>query len=197
MRKQAASFVVASAIFLISPSAISAWEAPRTSLFATENLEIVGQQAAKVAYDRPQGLWSFPDDDSEVAIVPASDADPDIYKIVMLYDADMIPPRGTVIGYLAPTASGDKWHAWLYASVKDRSMESPREFAVTFRSSPKGEEASLIFEKIKKKGISWRINPLALIPFVRRLINVRLNENSERLPYGLYRKNTIHRLRWL
>lgn len=183
-------------LLLALSSGASAWEPPKEIPFATENLDIVCQEAEKVDYRLPRGNWSFPDENAEVAIVPASVSEPDIYKIVILFDADMLPPRGTVIGYLSPTADPRKWHAWLYSTVKNNTMKSPREFAVTFNFSTTGEEASLIFEKIKKSA-SWRINPLALIPFVRRIVSVKLTDRADQLPYGLYRRDLTHRLIWL
>lgn len=182
--------------FLLHHVEARAWEPPATSAPATEDISRVRQLATKVSHNNPSGIWSFPDEDAEVAIIPFSDSYPDIYKIVMIFDVDMTPEPGTVIGYLSPTASSQKWHAWIYSKEKDGKLSSPKEFAATFSSSTQGETASLIFQK--PEGIvNWRINPLGMIPFIKRILSVTITKKDVELPYGLYRKDTLHRLRWL
>lgn len=181
---------------LLLPLEAAAWEAPAQSEFSTDNIEATKGEALKVAFSEPRGLWSFPDEDAEVAVVPLSDSDKEIYKIVLLYDADLIPPPGTVIGFLAPTASRSKWNGWLFTKTEEDFLSKPQRFDVTFSFSTQSEDASLVFEK-PKGNVSWRINPLSVIPFLRRLVSMKISEKSDALPYGLHRKDSGHRLRWL
>ncbi len=172
------------------------WEVPESVPFRTEEMEHVISESGKVSSSEPTGIWSFPEEDCEVAIIPLSDSDTGTYKIVLLYDADLLPPPGSVIGYLAPTASRSKWHVWLYSNIKGMEMRSPREFNATFSFSTQSEDASLVLEK-PKGGMSWRINPLGLVPIMRRILSVNMKGEESKLPYGLHRKDTVHRLRWL
>lgn len=174
---------------------LRAWEPPGKLSFSTENLADVKNEAAKVSSSSPCGVWSFPEEDSEVAIVPLS-SNSDIYKIVMLYDVDMAPSPGTIIGYLAPTATNNKWIVWLYSKVTDKEMTSPKELVATFSSSPQSEEASLLFEK-SKSGLKWHINPLGFLPFLRKVLSINLSKSENEKPRGLKRKATVHALRWL
>ena len=177
---------------------IKAWEPPASMPFATEDIELIRKIAEEFSEAEPRGLWSFPQEDEEVAIVPISDSNPDIYKIVMLFDVDMDPPPGTVIGYASPSASRDKWDVWLYSKTdaKERILHSPREFIASFSYSNQNGNASFVFEK-PKKVFNWRINPVGLIPFLRRIITVSVSNAASALPYGLYRHDHRNLLRWL
>lgn len=173
----------------------AAWEAPRESAFATDNTDAATATATEGMPDSPQGLWSFPDEASEVAIVPISDTMSDVYKIVLLYDADLLPPPGTVIGYLAPTASTSKWRVWIYTDVKDNTLSNPREYAATFTVATDGSDASLVLER---KKLSVRFNPAAMLPFLRRVFSIKTDsDKASRLPYGLRRIQSARRLRYL
>lgn len=175
-------------------TAAAAWEAPRESAFATDDTAAAAAKATEGTPDSPQGLWSFPDEESEVAILPVSGTVTDIYKIVLLYDADLLPPPGTVIGYLAPTASDSKWRVWIYTNVKDSTLSNPREYAATFTADTDGD-ASLVLER---KKLSFRFNPAALLPFLRRAFSIRTGgDKASRLPYGLRRMQAARRLRYL
>lgn len=181
-------------ILIVYSFCAKGWEVPEKVAFATEDTGIVESAANMEDPAKPRGIWDFPDEDCEVALIPLSASNPDIYKIVLLYDPDLLPPPGTIIGYLTPTASKDRWHAWLYSAVKDGSVSHPVEFAATFSSTSPGEEASLVFEKRKYR---LRFNPMALVPFLRRVFSIQTTDPADRLPYGLRRRPTLHRLRYL
>lgn len=173
---------------------VTAWEAPQQTSLATEDTDQVRTIALLAYPETPQGIWSFPDEDCEVALIPLSDSRTDIYKIVTLYEPDLIPPPGTIIGYLTPTASADKWRALLYTDITDAQMQSLGEFTATFSYTRQGEEASLTFEKSKT---TVTFNPLGFVPFLRRILRISRKNASNELPYGLKRTAPSLRLRYL
>lgn len=171
-----------------------AWEPPSESVFATEEIAPLRAEALLPDPETPKGIWIFPDEDCEVAVVPVSESRADTYKIVVLFEPDLLPPPGTVIGYLMPTASPATWHATLYTSTDDDAMKSPREFTATFSYARQGEEASLTFESTRTTAT---FNPLGLIPFLRRILKIRRDDPAKKIPYGLRRIAPTLRLRYL
>lgn len=194
--KRLLRFLTAACLLLCGVATMRAWDVPKELPLASEDMEKVRREAAKVIPGKPAGVWSFPDEDLEVAIIPYSESAPDVYALVLLYDADISVPPTTVIGFLSPSASRAKWHAWLYTESDDHRIYSPKEFVATFSNSAQSDEASLVFER-PKGGVKWHINPLAMLPFLRRLISISVSKKDSELPYGLYRKDTTRDLRWL
>lgn len=187
-------YIIILIVTTIATMTAKAWEIPQKVPFATEKTDDIEAALLSSRPTTPQGLWDFPNENCQVALLPLSATQSDIYKIIVVYEPDLLPPPGTIIGYLTPTASSQQWHAWLYSKIADRSLTSPTEFAVTFTHSATDEEASLIFEKKRYK---LHINPSYLLPFMRRVFSVRVDDPLSKLPYGLHRRATTHRLRYL
>ncbi len=123
-----------------------------------------------------EGIWRFPSDGSEVAIVRSSSSrheymgDVEGYCIVLLFSRNRALRPGTIIGRISPSAKERAYEARLYTVAKGSTLMMPKQFNLQLNDA----DTRLVFVQ-KRSALS--VNPWRLLPYAWRYV-VRRNDRS-------------------
>lgn len=103
---------------------------------------------------------------------------PTEYEIINIESSDIMLQPGQVLAYLYPTASPDKFHAYVYENIGIRNLSRPKHKAADFNH----RKQTIILQSKKR---TFSINPLGLIPRMRSILRMRTEDPVTDLPQGL------------
>ncbi len=164
-------------------------EAPRSASLTT--VEEAYDTLSHKALDNIEGIWEFPADDATsgfnqpgtiVAIVASAERS-HIYEIVMLQSASLYPAPGTIVGWCSGSVNPEIYKVWLYSKATSGAPEHPVEF-IGALTTPLNADSYLTLEKKKR---SLKINPFAIVPYMRRIFSVKSSDPADKFPNGLRR----------
>lgn len=129
-----------------------------------------------------EGIWSDPQSGAEVAIVggtvPGNAGTSDGVMLMVALRTPMVGVRrGTVVGWIAPTARSDYYEARIFTHLSGDKLTNPKAFFVHYSNGRLGLTK-------QKKGL--RINLLGLLPFMYRR-SLRQEDNTPKELSGYVR----------
>ncbi|MCM1153036.1 MAG: hypothetical protein NC328_05230 [Muribaculum sp.] len=127
----------------------------------------------------PEGIWSFPEDNVIVLIMP-DDTSQGEFRISVVQSDDCRLVPGEVIGCLKPSADADKFTLSLFTSRKRGRLSAPADCAATLVEK---EEAIYI----EKRKIKLKFNPLGFLPYFWRSIRFSISDPVKQIPNGMVR----------
>ena len=188
--------IIVTATALAAAISVSAFDVPKQGPWL-EDMRTAGQVTSAVesySVEPIEGVWSFPEKEATVGIVRLLPHDTSVFSIVSLETEDIYPEPGTVIGYCIATSDPKIWRVYLYTRLKEGHVTSPKEFTGELTVPAASGNVMLNLEKAH-----WdmRLNPLALIPHLRRFLSVRKKTDGPAIPFGLRRLYPSNTLRLL
>lgn len=130
--------------------------------------------------DRVEGIWEFPDDNTSV-LIRHSDFEPHRYDIIVVETPDTRIAPGDKIGYLAASASPDKFEMGLYRTKAEKGILSELGKCLAHLS----EKDDAIY--VKGRNVKLSLASRWLLPSFWRMIKVTVKDPLESLPRGMIR----------
>ena len=130
----------------------------------------------------PEGIYIWPAN-GEVVLLTADTHTgnaPTAYKIINLESRDILLSPGQVTGFLFSSPTARDFHLYLYTDISAESVSSPQHMAATYDPSQQ------VF-KFKNRKTKININPLSLIPHMRSLLRIKIEDPVSGIPDGLRR----------
>lgn len=113
-----------------------------------------------------EGIWQFPSDGIEIAIIRRDSREPAVYNMIMLKTPRRATRPGTIIGLATRTAKSGVYDAKIYTRAHGSTLYAPKKFRLNLSNN----DTNLLFEK-RKSAFSfnfWRLLPFSLRYTVRR-----------------------------
>lgn len=113
-----------------------------------------------------EGIWQFPSDGIEIAIIRRDNREPAVYNMILLKSPRRSTRPGTIIGLASRTAKSGVYEAKIYTRSHGSTLYSPKKFRLNLSD----EDTNLLFEK-RKGAFSfnfWRFLPFSLRYTVRK-----------------------------
>lgn len=129
--------------------------------------------------DNVEGIYLFPEDNVKVLVrrTDLREKGKD-YEILVIDSDDCRLESGQLIGYLGVTIDPERFRMKLFGS---KQLGHTVNAAVcSARLKRDGE-----IMEIESRGMKTSLNPLAFLPGLRRLLNIRIKDPSSDLPVGM------------
>ncbi len=126
-----------------------------------------------------EGVWQYPAEDMTVAIERYNGENNVQYRVIMLGSRDIGVLPGTVIGYIAPSATHDKYTLWLYCERDDSTLQHPVECVATLNSAA----SSLTFDQTQWR-VRFRVNLARFLPSLFKGVSIIPRKEKETIPLG-------------
>lgn len=123
-------------------------------------------QLKELSLHHIEGIWQFPSDGIEIAIMRRDSRDPAVYNMIMLRSPRRSTRPGTIIGMAVRTAKTGVYDARIYTRSHGSTLYAPKKFRLNLSN----DDTNLLFEK-RKGAFSfnfWRLLPFSLRYSVRR-----------------------------
>ena len=146
-----------------------------------------------------EGIWYYPNEEMTLGIERYKGQHNIGYRIILLESSDINLVPGTVIGYIADTAVGNKYQLWLYSQRDKVTLFKPLECVATLNK----EASTLTFDPPHWK-VKVRFNFARFLPSLFNGLSIVPDKVEERVPIG-FRKiypeggngNPFNRIRYL
>lgn len=140
--------------------------------------EMVDSVIAAGCTDPVVGLWSFPEDGVEVAILPA-DNSCSVFQITVADSGIASLPTGKVIGRIESSAEPKVYKLSFVPTDIKRVLKGMK---CSARLSADGEGLA-----VKTSGVNLRLNPLGFLTNFTRVLRLSVDVPVENAPEGLLR----------
>lgn len=133
----------------------------------------------------PEGIYVWPDRGAIVLVrANSSNADmaltPGSYEIIALQCTDILIAPGQTLGYLFPSADAEEYTLHLYSHISESGLTVPKRYAAKYDPM----QSSF---RIKGRRMQLTVNPLALVPKLRSLLRLKIDNPLSDIPDGLRR----------
>lgn len=137
----------------------------------------------------PEGIYIWPDNASTVLIraseinnIPGNHkaSAPDSYEIIAIESADILIAPGQTLGYLIPSSDPEDYTIYLYSDISYDKVSKPKRKAAKF--NPMRSTFHIKGPKLKVT-----FNPLTLIPRMRSLLRLKIENPLAEIPDGMRR----------
>lgn len=128
-----------------------------------------------VGTDPIEGIWQYPD--ASLTVLAQRNGTSG-YTLTAISAADASVMPGETIGELLPTAAADTYQLSIATRRKGLRLTGQTQFTATVADG--GYSLTLHYP-----GIQLRINPLALLPFVRGLVRLQIDDPRHIVPKGM------------
>lgn len=123
-------------------------------------------QLREMSLHHIEGIWQFPADGIEIAIMRRDNREPAVYNMIMLQTPRRATRPGTIIGLVTRSAKSGVYDAKIYTRAHGSILFAPKKFRLNLSDN----DTNLLFEK-RKSAYSfnfWRLLPFSLRYTVRR-----------------------------
>lgn len=127
-----------------------------------------------------EGVWAIAgDEDTQLQILRDSEclSQPLSYRVVVISSSDVMVPPGVDVGALKATADGKRFHLSLTKSPDENGAGKMQSLALELSSDKR-------HLKINKRELKLRLNPLAMLPYLRSILRIDMNNGVKNLPEG-------------
>jgi len=173
---------------------------PSTSvLLPGINIESMRERLDELDLQPLEGIWYYPNEEMTLGIERHQGEHNIGYRIILLDAKDITLEPGTIIGYIATSATDNKYKLWIYSQRNKVSLFKPLECVATLNN----QATTLIFDPPHWK-LKIRVNFARFLPTLFRGISIVPEKVEEKLPIG-FRKiypeggdgNPFNRIRYL
>lgn len=127
--------------------------------------------------DDLEGIWEFPDDETDVMIC-RSQWEKHSYDIIVLSSPDCRLGAGSVIGHASRSADANKFKVSLYTRISSDAFSMPGDCLGELSA----DGSSLMFHP---KKIKFSLRSISILPKFWRMIRVKVDNPLDRLARGL------------
>ena len=127
--------------------------------------------------DDLEGIWEFPDDETDVMIC-RSQWEKHSYDIIVLSSPDCRLGAGSVIGHASRLADANKFKVSLYTRISSDAFSMPGDCLGELSA----DGSSLMFHP---KKIKFSLRSISILPKFWRMIRVKVDNPLDRLARGL------------
>lgn len=128
--------------------------------------------------DGIEGIWSIPGEDNLLLLIRRDNSSSSVtYKLTCVRTGDISIAPGTLLGTLSPTVSKNTFRLSML-----KHPESPAHKGTTAFVAKISPDATAL--EFSKRDASVSVNPLAMIPYLRRILRFNINDPMRKIPKG-------------
>lgn len=139
-----------------------------------DNMESARAYCDSTASGPIEGIWQYPDQ-SLTVLAHKSATHSGSYTLTAI-SASVVP--GQEIGTITPSSKADTYTLSIYTRRKGLKLTSKIDYTAILADG--GYSLTL-----NRPGITLRINPLGLLPFVRNLVRLQVEDPRHQVPKGM------------